>query len=141
MTVGYAAVNFTGRGLGMAYTSDSDAELTYLRGIAEKRVAIDAPATMDATLRDHCTALMICHLYAAADPAFGMRSFSSGDMSGSQDAGSTIYLIEYRQIIEDSQLSVETTGDVSDVARSDSVMKGLQLDDQRVPTYFTGVTD
>jgi hypothetical protein len=141
MAVDYATTNIVGRGLGLAFASEADTTYVYYKAIAEKRIAIDAPTGMDSILKDHCTMLMICHLYASADPSAGMRSFSSGDFSGSQDAGSTIYLIEYRQVIEDSQASAETSGDESSVARCDAVMAELQLDNQKVPTYFTEVVD
>jgi len=145
MAVSYSSTNMVGRGMGLAFTSESDTTYVYYKAIAEKRIAIDAPSGMDSTLKDHCTMLMICHLYAAGDPAVGMRSFSSGDFSGSQDAGSTIYLLEYRQIIEDSQ---DFTSDIdlteAESQRCDAVMLELQLDERDVPTYFkvdTGVED
>jgi hypothetical protein len=137
--VSYTNTNRVGRGLGLAFTSAADEDYAYYKALAEKRISTDAPAGMDSALKNHCTMLMICHLYATSDPAFGMRSFSSGDMSGSQDAGSTVYLIEYRQIIEDSQASEEVSGGLTGVARSDATMTELQLDDQKVPTYFIEV--
>jgi len=134
MTVDAATTNIVGRGLGLAFL-DTDADYLYYKGIAEKRVGTNAPDTLEADIKDHCIMLMICHLYASSDPAMGMRSFSSGDFSGSQDAGSTIYLIECNQIYADNQ-SLETGEVNTSTTRSDAVMTELQLDRAEVPRLF-----
>ena len=133
MTVDAATTNLVGRGLGLAFT-DSDATYLYLKPLAERRVTDEAPADMDSVKRDHCIMLMICHMYACSDPAMGMRSFSGGGFSGSQDPGMTIYLQEFMTIVSGSQPSVDAE---SSVERSDAVMPELQLDAQEVPTFFS----
>jgi hypothetical protein len=132
MAVSAANTNIVGRGLGLAFT-DSDTSYLYFKSEAEKRIAIDAP---DMTDRDHCTMLMICHMYACADPVFGMNSHSSGGFSGSQAAGSTIYSIEYDRLVSAGQ-PAETDGTEGSVIRSDAEMPELQLDDGEVPRFFS----
>ena len=135
IAVSYTNTNIVGRGLGLAFTSESDATYLYFKTIAESRVAKDLPASMGTTMKSHCTMLMICHLWMGASPETGMRSFSSGDFSGSQDAGETIYLKEYRQIIDVFQADASAS-DVNKVTRSDASMGEFKLDQVDLPTYF-----
>jgi len=132
MTVSAANTNIVGRGLGLAFTSD-DASYLYFKAEAERRIAKDAP---DMTDRDHCTMLMICHMYACADPVFGMNSHSSGGFSGSQAAGSTVYSLEYDRLVSAYQ-PAETDGSEDSVIRCDAEMPELQLDGAEVPRFFS----
>lgn len=121
---------------GRWHPGDSDAEFVHFKTIAMELLDRDNPG-LSTTMYDHCHALMMAHLYFARDYKTGMRSFSTGDFSGSQEPGVTIYLIEYQQILKDFQpidlqeTDIETT-------RCDAVMDEFKLDQSESPSFFSG---
>jgi len=134
MVLTAAIVDIVGRGTGIKFSENPDV-FKYFKKIAEARAAKDLPVGLNGDIADHCVALMICHLYLAGSPEVGMRSFSNGDFSGSQDAGETIYLKEYRQLIQDFQ-NESKVGTQANVTRSDSSMGDFKLDQVTLPTYY-----
>ena len=136
MTVTYSLVAIASRG-DYAPTGESDTTYTALKAVAQARLDNDAPDGMNPTLYDWCHALMITHL-ALSDATAGYKSYSTEGLSISQDPGQTIFLLEYKQIIE----SQDGTGDYSaesDVTRSDAKMPDFQLDQADIPVFFTEV--
>ena len=115
-------------------STQASAALTSYTAVAKARLDKDDPS-LSPTLYDWCHALMICHLYAAGDPATGRKSFTEGDFSASQDPGETIWLIEYRQIIEDFQ--PQEAAEVGEVQRCDAVMSDFKLDQVKGPIFYT----
>jgi len=112
---------------------DSDATFVQIKTWAQKQLNKDNPG-FDTDTYDRCHALLIAHMYFTGDPAFGMRSFSSGDFSGSLNPGETIWLLQYYQAIKMFQTSLSTKDDVT---RSDAVMDDMKFDQNDVPSYFS----
>ena len=112
-----------------------DPEFLYWRATAQEILDRDNPGLSD-RLYDHCHALMIAHQWFARDATLGMRSYSTGDFSGSQEPGVTIYLIEYQQILKDFQPQDQEESQM-DTTRSDAVMDDFKLDQLDNPKYFS----
>jgi len=115
-------------------STQASAALASYTAVAKARLDKDDPG-LAAALYDWCHALMICHLYAAGDPKTGLKSFTEGDISGSREPGETIWLIEYRQIIEDFQ--PQEASEMEEVQRCDAVMGDFKLDQVDGPTFYT----
>lgn len=133
MTVDTTLVNKANRSLTSVQAETAYTDYT---AIAKARLDQDDPGLSPA-LYDWCHALMICHLYASGDPVTGLKSFTSGDFSGSQNAGVTIWILEYRQIIDNFQVDEDTAE--GDVLRADAKMDAMKLDQAEIPRYYTGV--
>jgi hypothetical protein len=118
---------------------DGDSDLTLLTEQAKERLDQDDPG-LTPYAYERCHALMIAHMYQMGDPQMGLRSFSSGDFSGSQDVGMTAQLAEYRETIETAaivaQNALASSADLTEVRRVDSEMPELQLDAQEVPRFL-----
>jgi hypothetical protein len=134
MTVNAALVKLVFRPFPL---SDGDSDLTLLIAQAKERLDQDDPG-LSTTTYERCHALMIAHMYQMADPQMGLRSFNSGDFSGSQDVGVTAQLIEYKQTIEAALVAIQNADidDATEVTRCDAVMTELQLDGQEVPRFI-----
>lgn len=103
------------------------------------QLAKDAPDTMPGAMSDRCQALLIAHYYAVTKGQTGFRSYTVFDFSATQDAGTTPYLLEYRQIIDDFQDDISdttSTGEASGSLRCDASMPEFNLDQTDVPQYF-----
>jgi len=84
---------------------------------------------LPADLYDRCHALMVCHLYETRDPEAGLKSFNSGDFQGTKEAGVTIYLLQYRDIIQRYQYkTADTTAPTDGIGRCDVNMGPMALD-------------
>ena len=118
---------------------DGDVDLTALIADAKERLDQDNPG-LTPTTYERCHSLMVAHMYQMGDPQMGLKSFSSGDFSGSQDVGMTAQLAEYQQTIEAAILAAQNVDaastDLTGVRRCDSEMIELQLDGQEVPRFL-----
>jgi hypothetical protein len=135
ITVTYENTNIVGRGLGLAFASEADTTYAYFKKLAEEFVANDLPEGISTSMAAHCTMLMICHMYMGGDPETGMRSFNSGDFSGSQDPGVTTYYLEYQRTIDRFQQDSSKAG-AENVTRADASMGDFKLDQNKLPAYF-----
>lgn len=137
MTVTYSLVAIASRG-DYVPTGESDTTYTALKAVASARLETDAPEGMNATLYDWCHALMITHL-ALADATAGYKSYSTEGLSISQDPGQTIFLLEYKQIIESQVSTSGTSTEETDYTRADANMPDFHLDQADVPTFYSEV--
>lgn len=133
MAVDAVLVNAANRGMTLAQATTA---LSTFGTIAAEIVANDISG-LSSALSDWCTALMICHLWAGGDEKAGMRSFTTGDFSGSQDPGKTIWMIQYQQILADFR--IDNVAEAHDVRRCDSIMDDFKLDQSDDPVIFTDV--
>jgi hypothetical protein len=131
MTVDSSLVNAANRGMTAAQATTA---LSAYGTIAKALVDKDNPS-LSTTLYEWCQALMICHLWAGGDEKAGLKSYSTGDFSASQDPGQTTWSIQYRQIIENFQVS--DVAEAKDVSRSDAVMPDFKLDQSTDPVFFS----
>jgi len=131
MAVDAALVNAANRNMTAAQAATA---LSLWQTTAKALLDHDNPG-LDTVLYDLCHALMICHLWAGGDEKAGLKSYSSGDFSASQNPGQTIWSIQYHQIISDFQTS--NVEESTDVARSDSVMGDFKLDQTDDPVFFS----
>jgi hypothetical protein len=131
MTVDAALVNKANRFL---TSTQATTAYTDYNAIAKAILDKDNPG-LSTTLYDWCHAQLICHLWAIGDPNAGLKSFTTGDFSGSQDAGSTIWWLAYRQTIEDFQ-SDSTADSETTVGRCDAEMPEMRFDQSIVPRYY-----
>jgi hypothetical protein len=115
--------------------TSQDATYVYEAAVAAARLNAINPG-LPTALYDHCHALMIAHLHFSTDPVVGMRSFSTGDFSGSQDPGMTVYLRECQQIIADYQISDSQNESVLDTTRCDAVMPDFKIDQSDLPVFY-----
>lgn len=136
MAVTYSLVSIASRG---AYIPTGEADTTYvaLKAVAAARLDNEAPTGLSTTLYDWCHALMITHM-ALSDDTAGYKSFSTAEFSASQDPGSSIFLIEYKQILTDYSETVDYSAE-SDCTRADANMPDFKLDQSDIPTFFTEV--
>jgi hypothetical protein len=118
---------------------DGDEDLAALITDAKERLDLDNPG-LPLTTYERCHSLMVAHMYQIGDPQMGMKSFNSGDFSGSQDAGVTAALLEYNQTIEAAVIRLQnaetSSTDMATVKRCDAEMPDLQLDAQDVPRFL-----
>jgi hypothetical protein len=131
MTVDSSLVNAANRGMTAAQATTA---LSAYGTIAKALVDKDNPG-LGTTLYEWCQALMICHLWAGGDEKAGLKSYSTGDFSASQDPGQTTWSIQYRQIIENFQVS--DVAEAKDVSRCDAVMPDFKLDQSTDPVFFS----
>jgi hypothetical protein len=116
-------------------TTEAGDALTAYGTVASSMMALDDPP---AALYDWCHALMICHLLASSDPETGLKSFTSGDLSATRDPGDTIWLIEYRRIIESGQTTESSDESDGAVIRADAYLPDLGLDQETVDIIYEG---
>jgi len=135
ITVTFTNTNVIGRGLGLAFTDEADTTYVLYKTLAEEFVSNDLPEGISASMSAYCTMLMICHMYMGGDPETGMRSFNSGDFSGSQDPGVTTYYLEYQRTINRFQQDSSKAG-AENVTRADASMGDFKLDQNKLPAYF-----
>lgn len=133
MTCDAALVNKANR---MLTSTQASTAYTDYNAIAKAILDHDDPG-LSVALYDWCHAKMICHLYETGDPTTSLKSFTTGDFSGSRDVGTTVFLTDYQQIIGSFQS--DTTYTETAVRRSDAVMPEMQFDQAEVPTYYTEV--
>jgi hypothetical protein len=116
---------------------DGDTDLTALIADAKERLDQDNPG-LSLTAYERCHSLMVAHMYQIGDPQMGLKSFSSGDFSGSQDAGVTAQLIEYQNTLlaAGAKIQNDSSGNPDVVERCDAVMSELQLDSAEVPRFL-----
>ncbi|TRZ79565.1 hypothetical protein D4R86_05725 [bacterium] len=134
ITVTAALVNKANRALTSA---EATTAYTDYNAIAKVRLDNDDPGLTTA-IYDWCHALLICHIYAAGDPTSGLKSFTTGDFSGTQIVGRTIWMIEYLQIIgEFTDESSDEKTDENSVGRCDAEMADFKFDQGTIPRYFS----
>jgi hypothetical protein len=131
MTVNAALVRLVFRPFPL---QDGDSDLTLLIVQAQERLAADDQG-LAPNLRERCHALLVAHMWQMGDPELALKSFSSGDFSGSRDPGMTAQLLEYLDLVSTSQTADDAMLASGVGTRSDAVMSDLQLDGQRVPRY------
>lgn len=130
MTVSAAMVSMVDRGF---ILTESDATYLQLKAWAKEQLDLENPGLSTATY-DRCHALLIAHMYEIGDPTAGYKSYSTAEFSASQEPGQTIWILEYKQIIE-AFISVDTSGE-SSVTRADADMPEFHLDQSSVPSYY-----
>jgi len=136
MSVSYSLVGIASRGA-YAPTSESDTNYVALKSVAQARLDNEAPTGLSTTLYDWCHALMIAHMATAGEEA-GFRSYSTEGLSISQDPGSSIFLLEYKQVLSSFSETIDYSAE-TDCTRCDAVMGEFHLDQSDVPVYFTEV--
>jgi hypothetical protein len=115
--------------------AQATAAITAYSTVAQARLDNDNPGLATAVY-DHCHALMICHMRAAADPATGLRKVKTDGFEAERETpGTTAFLLEYRKIIEEFQ--GEEAGEAEDVTRCDASMPDFKLDQGDIPGFYT----
>lgn len=86
-------------------------------------------------LKDWCTALMICHLLASADPDASLTSYTSGDYSQKSTVGVTTWWLQLRSILDGISVAVPKFDGSEEATRSDSDMDLVGLDQSDDPMF------
>lgn len=131
MTVSAVMVAMVDRGFILA---ESDATYLQLKAWAKEQLDHENPGGLSTVTYDRCHALLIAHMYEVGDPTAGYNSYSTAEFSASQEPGQTIWMLEYKQILEVA-ISVDSLGE-SDATRADADMPEFHLDQYSVPSYY-----
>lgn len=137
MTVTATMVGMVDRGFTL---SESDSTYVQLKAWAQAQLDSEIPSGVPSAIYDRLHALLIAHMWESADPVAGYKSYSTGGFSASQDVGQSIWLLEYKQIIETYALVSGDSGSESDYLRADADMPEFKLDQAEIPSYYTETT-
>ena len=102
--------------------------------VAKKKLDSEA-LTLPTEIYDYCHALLIVHMYEVKRGSTNVKAKSFGNASVTKGDERSNYLAEYEQIINAYKQAAGKAALTEGVARNDSDMEDLRLDQGEVPSY------